>query len=182
MKIFNFLMMAAISATLLVGCTAENLSDNPLNEQTDLIMDQDNFTAQEGDHSFIFTGSGDLRIINPVAVTYCDNLTQVDCEGKTFSTTYGQFNTIARMCTNWKGTNEIEGKHVFPKGELYFYSNESGVDARGRTWHNYIYTGGTGMFMNASGRVKVYEESAFHTAYTGTYTNTGSGTLYFNMK
>lgn len=179
MKNLPFIMWAVFIAALLVGCTTEPLYDNPINEPSALIVDQNNFTKHTGNDSFTFTGFGDMVVVKRLN-SRCglNNLQEVECEGMTDSNVFGPFRTVALMCTDWGRISKIEGQHIFDNGDvLNFYSSESGTNKNGHKWYVYMYTGGTGMFDGATGSVKVYEEAGLVSIDRGFYTNQGTGTL-----
>ena len=176
MKTRNILIIA-ISAIMLAGCTAES----PLNEPTtDLINNQEELTTEvRVIQSFEFNGFGDMILIKPGSLNLCEKLNQIDCNGITNENILGRFKTVTRICTDNENTYMLEGSHIFQRkgDELFFYSNKRGVDESGQVWMIYEYYAGSGRFEGATGTATVYENATWITATHATYTNHGSGIL-----
>lgn len=163
------LFMLTLSAMVIMGCSKDAL-DEPVIELTDLEMNRSgiNETRVES-QNFIITGQGTYVMVKP---EFCEDLNQLMMEGTSRHGLLGEFNTFMRKCTDFREQNIIRGRHVMKNGdELLFYSNISGTDRHGN-WSLYIYEGGTGKFMNATGEVRMY-----HIENHGSYKNYGEGRL-----
>ena len=171
------ILIIALSAIMFAGCTAES----PLNEPTtDLTKNQQDVTMDVRVNQPIeFYGFGDMTLIKPGPLNLCEKLTQIDCSGITNENILGRFRTVARVCTDNEKDHLVEGSHIFQfKGdELFFYSNEWGVDDGGQIWMIYEYYNGSGRFEGATGTVTVYETTTWTSSTKGIYTNHGTGTL-----
>lgn len=175
----TIIMTLALSAIMFVGCSPES----PLNEPIgDLTENQQDFTTKGTINLPIeFEGFGNMVLMPRGPFNICEKLHQIECSGNTNGSSLGSFNTEARICKDNGTTQRVEGKHTFEnKDELYFYSDQWGVDKNGQFWMKYIYYGGTGYFEGASGTVSVNEDRDWYSPSKGNYTNHGVGTIIIN--
>jgi hypothetical protein len=176
MKTRTFIILT-LSAMIVMSCSKEPLLDETSNEALEQKMQQQNIDGKKPKpHPFNITGFGSFELLKE---SQCKGLDHIEMNGQTTEAKLGTFKTKARKCTNFNDVNYIKGTHQTAAGdELYFYSEESGEDGSGQ-FNIIIYYGGTGLFKNASGKIKVYSAETFETSLSGTYKIGGKGTLTY---
>ena len=147
------IIIITLSVFMFMTCSYDGLED-PFMEPTAFEMDQmKSEVAVKQSKPFNLKLHGEFEIVTPVS---CRTLKQIDFWGAGDSNIFGISKSMITRCTDFKKANYIKGAHVSMTGDqLFFYSDESGSDARG-DWYSFIYSGGTGKFAEASGKARVY--------------------------
>lgn len=165
------LSVMALGAMLFMGCSVD-----PIEDSADLQVNESTTTYRAVTRPFKVRGSGTFEVVAPNS---CPGLTQIHIQGSGNATHLGLFTADITYCTDFAAIHQLSGKQIAANGdEVYFYSVGFGVDEQGQ-FTDYIYEGGTGRFLNATGELRLYGVSEFTTPTTGVYSNHGTGTLTF---
>ena len=82
-------------------------------------------------------------------------------------------------CTDFRTVHFIKGSYEDDNGDkMFFYSEVSGYDENGN-WHLYVFDGGTGRYMNLSGKLKVYDHIELQNEKEGIFIQHAEGILSF---
>ena len=171
----NILFFITLVSMFFMGCNVENVDDS-INSSANLQFNANISKTKVFTRPFKVKGSGTFEVVAP---SEFQDLIQVLIQGQGNATHLGLFHAEITYCTDFEYNHYLTGKQIAANGdEIYFYSVGFGVDDEGE-WTEYIYSGGTGRFENASGELKLYGVSEFTGPTSGVYKNHGSGTLSY---
>ena len=162
-----------VLALVITSCSVES-PDEPLIE----IGETEQSHIRSADKlNFDFTIWGEFEIVKP---QLCDGLEQLKMKGFGKSENLKEeFMSKATYCTDFSSYDKMIGFYEMLSGDkLFYYSNESGWDAMGK-WMIFIFNGGTGKYVKAHGKVKVYSSMDFISATKGLYKSEGQGYLVY---
>lgn len=166
----KLLFLIALSTMLFLGCSVDPL------DEPNMTTINDNTERSVKPTPISFKSSGVITVMED---RMCEPYLYLDMNGILVSEAFGKMRVSMTNCTDFRTVHFIKGSYEDGNGDkMFFYSEVSGYDENGN-WHLYVFDGGTGRYMNLSGKLKVYDHIELQNEKEGIFIQHAEGILSF---
>ena len=164
--------MLTFCALTFFGCSTESSEDFENESQTSDIFQTP--TIQVID--FKLVGEGEYQTSDTKS---CNTKGEFVNRGVSSTGEFGELSAQFSICTDFEGYNYFTGSYTTADGDqFWFTSDQSGIDENGK-YYMFNIAGGTGIFINATGEIKVYRTERESSDNNGTFTDFGKGLISY---